>query len=139
MVIVKYKYFRKSFSASGSSNLGFYYSHLEKQDKESLTEVVTKEWTVRLEITNQKNHSGSRSAGVHRRGPADFFLKCTKNNYFLKPNNSTRNMLKLLQWKMEFSLYFILFCYQSIRKYLSVHVFFSIYAVCVWVYVDAWR
>jgi hypothetical protein len=46
-VIVKYKYFRKSFSlealeAAGSgSNLGFNYSHLEKQDKESLTDVVT--------------------------------------------------------------------------------------------------
>jgi hypothetical protein len=46
-VIVKYKYFRKSFSlealeAAGSgSNLGFNYSHLEKQDKESFTEVVT--------------------------------------------------------------------------------------------------
>jgi hypothetical protein len=46
-VIVKYKYFRNVFSlealeagASGS-NLGFNYSHLEKQDKESLTEVVT--------------------------------------------------------------------------------------------------
>jgi hypothetical protein len=38
---VKYKYFRKSFSlealeAAGSdSNLGFNYSHLEKQDMES--------------------------------------------------------------------------------------------------------
>jgi hypothetical protein len=46
-VIVKYKYFIKSFSlealeAAGSgSNLGFNYSHLEKQDKESFTEVVT--------------------------------------------------------------------------------------------------
>jgi hypothetical protein len=46
-VIVKYKYFRKSFSlealeATGSgSNLGFNYFHLEKQDKKSLTEVVT--------------------------------------------------------------------------------------------------
>jgi hypothetical protein len=46
-VIVKYKYFRKSFSlevlgAAGSgSNLGLTYSQLEKQDKESLTEVVT--------------------------------------------------------------------------------------------------
>jgi hypothetical protein len=45
--IVKYKYFRKSFSlealeAAGSgSNLWFNYSYLEKQDKESLTEVVT--------------------------------------------------------------------------------------------------
>jgi hypothetical protein len=26
-----------------------------------------------LEIINQKNQSGSRSAGAHRRGPADFF------------------------------------------------------------------
>jgi hypothetical protein len=46
-VIVKYKYFKTSFTlealeASGSgSNLGFNYYHLEKQDKESLTEVVT--------------------------------------------------------------------------------------------------
>jgi hypothetical protein len=46
-VIVKYKFLRKSFSfealeAAGSgSNLGFNYSHLEKQDKESFTEVVT--------------------------------------------------------------------------------------------------
>jgi hypothetical protein len=46
-VIVKYKYFRKKKSlealeAAGSgSNLGFNYSHLEKQDKELLTEVVT--------------------------------------------------------------------------------------------------
>jgi hypothetical protein len=46
-VIVKYKYLRKSFSlkalkAAGSgSNLRFDYSHLEKQDKQSLTEVVT--------------------------------------------------------------------------------------------------
>jgi hypothetical protein len=44
-VIVKYKFFRKSFSlealeAAGSGfNLGFNYSHLEKQDKESLREV----------------------------------------------------------------------------------------------------
>jgi hypothetical protein len=43
--IVKYKYFRKSFSlealeaAGTGSNLGFNNSHLEKQ--ESLTEVVT--------------------------------------------------------------------------------------------------
>jgi hypothetical protein len=46
-VIVKYKYFRKTNSlealeAAGSgSKLGFSYSHLEKQDKESFTEVVT--------------------------------------------------------------------------------------------------
>jgi hypothetical protein len=46
-VIVKYKYFRKSFSsealeaAGRGSNLGFNYSHLEEKDKESLTEVVT--------------------------------------------------------------------------------------------------
>jgi hypothetical protein len=46
-VIVKYKYFRKSFSlealktAGRGSNLGFNYSHLEKQDKKLLTEVVT--------------------------------------------------------------------------------------------------
>jgi hypothetical protein len=46
-IIVKYKYFRKSFSwealeAAGSGfNLGFNYSHLEKKYKESLTEVVT--------------------------------------------------------------------------------------------------
>jgi hypothetical protein len=46
-VIVKYKYFRKSFSlealeAAGSgSNLGFNYSYLEKQDKKSFTEAVT--------------------------------------------------------------------------------------------------
>jgi hypothetical protein len=43
-VIVKYKYFRSSFSleaAGNGSNIGFNYSHLEKQDKESLTEVVT--------------------------------------------------------------------------------------------------
>jgi hypothetical protein len=45
--IVKYKYFRKNISlealeAAGSdSNLGFNYSHLENQAKESLTEVVT--------------------------------------------------------------------------------------------------
>jgi hypothetical protein len=40
---VKYEYFRKilSLEAAGSGfNLGFNYSHLEKQDKESLTEVV---------------------------------------------------------------------------------------------------
>jgi hypothetical protein len=88
-VIVKYKYFRKKKSlealeAAGSgSNVGFNYSHLEKQDKESLTEVVTWEWIVRLVLINQKNHSGSRSAGAHRRGPADFFflLKSTKNKY----------------------------------------------------------
>jgi hypothetical protein len=42
-VVVKYKYFRKSFSlealeAAGSgSNLEFNYSHLEKQDKEIVT------------------------------------------------------------------------------------------------------
>jgi hypothetical protein len=47
LYIVKYKYFRKSFSlealeaAASGSNLGFNYSPLEKQDKESLTEVVT--------------------------------------------------------------------------------------------------
>jgi hypothetical protein len=46
-IIVKYKYFRKSFSlealeAAGSgSNLGLNYSHLEKKDKKSFTEVVT--------------------------------------------------------------------------------------------------
>jgi hypothetical protein len=46
-IIVKNKYCRKSFSlkaleAAGSgSNLGFNESHLKKQDKESLTEVVT--------------------------------------------------------------------------------------------------
>jgi hypothetical protein len=85
-VIVKYKYFRKSFSlealeAAGSgSNLGFNYSHLEKQDKESLTEVVTWEWIVWLVIINQKNHSGSRSAGAHRRGPADFFPNSRKTS-----------------------------------------------------------
>jgi hypothetical protein len=53
----------EALEAAGSgSNLGFNYSHFEKQDKESLTEVVTLEWIVRLEIINQKNHSGSRSA-----------------------------------------------------------------------------
>jgi hypothetical protein len=46
-VIVKYKYIGKFFSlgalelAGSGSNLGFNYSHLEKQDKESLTEAVT--------------------------------------------------------------------------------------------------
>jgi hypothetical protein len=29
---------------------------------------------VRLEIINQKNHSGSWSAGAYRRGQADFFF-----------------------------------------------------------------
>jgi hypothetical protein len=88
-VVVKYKYFRKKNSlealeAAGSGfNLGFNYSHLEKQDKELFTEVVTWEWIVWLEIINQKNHSGSWSAGAHRRGPADFcfFPKSTKNKY----------------------------------------------------------
>jgi hypothetical protein len=46
-IVVKYKYYRKSFSlealeaASSGSNVGFNYSHLEKQDKESFKEGVT--------------------------------------------------------------------------------------------------
>jgi hypothetical protein len=51
-------------------------------------------------MINQKNHSGSRSAGVHRQGPADFcfFSQIHEKqvyNYFWKPN-STKNMLTLL-------------------------------------------
>jgi hypothetical protein len=105
-VVVKYKYFTKSFSlealeaAGRGSNLRINYSHLEKQDKESFTEVVTLEWIVQLEIMNQKNHRGSRSARVHRRGLADFcfFSQIHKKQvykYFWTPN-STKNMLKLL-------------------------------------------
>jgi hypothetical protein len=40
--IVQKKIFFEALETAGSgSNLGFNYSHLEKQDKESLTEVVT--------------------------------------------------------------------------------------------------
>jgi hypothetical protein len=90
-VIVKYKYFGKSFSlealetAGSGSNLGFNYSHLENQDKKSLTKVVTLEWIVRLEIINQKNHSGSRSAGADRgeAQPIFFFPNHEKQVYKL--------------------------------------------------------
>jgi hypothetical protein len=54
-------------------------------------------WRIaRLEIINQKNHSGSWSAGAHRRDQAVFFSQIHEKqvyNYFLKPN-SKRNMLK---------------------------------------------
>jgi hypothetical protein len=62
------------------SNLGFNYSHLKKQDKKSLTEVVIQILIVRLKIINQKNHGGSRFTEVHRRGRADFFPKSTKKS-----------------------------------------------------------
>jgi hypothetical protein len=65
---------------------------------------------VRLEIINQKNHSGSRSVEAHRRGPADFFSQIPEKqvyNYFWKPN-STTNMLKLLQSLFEFEFVAVL-------------------------------
>jgi hypothetical protein len=56
----------EALEAAGSgSNLGFNYSHLEKQDKNEL---------FGLKYSTKKNNRGSRSAGAHRRGPADFFV-----------------------------------------------------------------
>jgi hypothetical protein len=57
--------------------LGINYSPLKKQEKKLSEEVVALERIVWLDIINQKNYSASRSAGVHRRDPADF-LKLLK-------------------------------------------------------------
>jgi hypothetical protein len=61
-----------------------------------------------LKQLTKKNHSGSRSAEAHSRGPADFFSHEQQvYNYFWKPY-STRNMLKLLHKTVKFPLYSLL-------------------------------
>jgi hypothetical protein len=80
-------------AAGVGSNLGFNYSHLEKQDKESLTEAVIIVAASQLRLTG---------------GAQPIFFpnprKTSIYNYFLKPN-STRNMLKLLHETIDFPLY----------------------------------
>jgi hypothetical protein len=113
-IVVKYKYFRKSFSlealeAAGSgSNLGFNYSDLEKQDKESFTEVVTWEWIVRLEISNQKIIVAAGQLGLTGGAPPIFvfFSQIHEKQVYKYFWKKICSKYSIRRW----SFLFILFC-----------------------------
>jgi hypothetical protein len=102
----------KALKTAGSgSNLGFNYSHLEKQDKESLTDLGMN----CSACNNQpKKYSGSRSAGAHRRGPANFFV----------PNPRKTSILLLLEQEICSNY--------SIRRWSFLFIMVELSILLIW-------
>jgi hypothetical protein len=96
-------------------NLGFIYSHLQNEDKESTADVEVCKQLFWFDVIEKKNMGAARQLGLNG-GAQPIFIKQLKFNPTVWKTclrslmeAQSRNMLKLLHQRMEFPHFFVLF------------------------------